>query len=104
MSNMPNRPSVTFYDLYSRHEVTAGEIHDFIEFWHHEYEGDLELREYLGMTRNQYSYWVSHNELVPAALADWWERLLQMDRDRATIKQQKRSERAGRRWRWLPRM
>lgn len=38
-------------------EVTLDNIHDLIEEWH-ESDSDKELHEYLGMSFEEYAYWV----------------------------------------------
>lgn len=53
----------TFYELYSQGKITEENIGDYIEQWH---TGDSELTiyEFLGLTQDQYRYWVETGELV----------------------------------------
>ena len=50
--------SKRFIDLALNGEVLADEIDDFVEAWHMSDSGE-ELHDYLGMTWQEYSLWVS---------------------------------------------
>ena len=46
----------------SKTTVTKENIHDLIEKWH-ESDSEKTLHEYLGLTFEQYAYWVKTDEL-----------------------------------------
>lgn len=46
-----------------RGEVMADEIEDFVGYWH-DSESDEELHDFLGLTWEEYSLWVSDPEYV----------------------------------------
>lgn len=55
-----------FFALYTKGQVTADQVHDFIEIWHE--SGDEEQRslsEYLGMTEEEYSLWLMDDRTLP---------------------------------------
>lgn len=59
-----------FFDLYSRGEVTAEQIDDFISQWHHAPESDpRSLAEYLGMTDEEYAVSVMDPAALPQIVA-----------------------------------
>ena len=61
----------SFIDLYSRGEVSADDIDDFVDRWHDAQEPwaqDLELHEYLGMTHEEYEVWLCDPLALPAIL------------------------------------
>jgi len=47
----------TFIDKCVRREIQLDRINDYIDYWQHE-EIDIQLDEYLGMTKDEYSRWV----------------------------------------------
>ena len=52
----------TFMELYAEKKVSINEIDDFIDRWHKSDE-DIELYEFLGLSRKDYSVWISKGEL-----------------------------------------
>lgn len=52
----------TFKEAYLAGEVSAEDIHDYVEYWHN-HETDNELHEFLGMTPKEYSKWAFEDEL-----------------------------------------
>lgn len=65
-----SKPSRTdsFVDLCVRGEALVEEIDDFVERWH---EGDEAgpLRQFLGMTAEEYNEWVVHPDVLPLIVA-----------------------------------
>lgn len=53
-----SKSSQSFLQLALRGEVLPDELDDFIECWHTS-ASDLELREYLGFSRDEYALWIS---------------------------------------------
>jgi hypothetical protein len=59
-----------FFDLYSRDEVTAEQIDDFVGRWHDAADGEgRSLSEYLGMTEEEYGVWLMDPETLPVIRA-----------------------------------
>jgi len=61
----------SFFDLHSRGEVVPDDIHDFIGRWHEDQEPwarDMPLREYLGLTRDEYEVWLYDPFSLPSIL------------------------------------
>ncbi len=56
-------PRDTFADLYRRGKVNESDIDDFIEGWHSGDGSDLELHDYLGLTKEQYRSYVVDGKL-----------------------------------------
>lgn len=55
----------TFFDLYAEGNALAVEIDDYIDKWHDSSdEVDCELHEYLGLTEEEYSAFMSDDEEV----------------------------------------
>jgi hypothetical protein len=50
-------PRRTFFDLFSRGEVSADQIDDYIEAWHEGAGKEASLHEYLGLTWPEYQQW-----------------------------------------------
>lgn len=48
-------------------EAQPQDIDDFIELWHQN-PGGQSLHEYLGMTRNEYAFWVANAAILPTLL------------------------------------
>ncbi|ANA86432.1 hypothetical protein BH762_gp087 [Gordonia phage OneUp] len=97
----PNEPAVTFYELQCRGEVEGDDINEFIAFWHTEYPGTLELHEYLGLTVDQYSYWVAHDVVVPPGIAAWWVACREATEERAMREARENRARKRNWWRRL---
>ncbi len=60
-----------FFDLYSRGEAVADEIHDFIGRWHDDqapWARDMPLHDYLGLTRDEYEVWLYDPFALPCIL------------------------------------
>ncbi|QBP33306.1 hypothetical protein SEA_BRUTONGASTER_91 [Gordonia phage BrutonGaster] len=93
----PNEPAVTYYELQCRGEVEGDDINEFIAFWHTEYPGTLELHEYLGLTVDQYSYWVAHDVVVPPGIAAWWVAYREATEERA-MREARESRARKRNW------
>jgi hypothetical protein len=51
---------MNFVELYLIRQVTANDIHDFIDMWHEDITIRCELHDYLGFDWNEYVEWV-HN-------------------------------------------
>jgi hypothetical protein len=51
-----------------RGEVMSDEVEDFAERWHNS-PSDIEIYEYLGMTWEEYSLWVSHPDYIDLIIA-----------------------------------
>jgi hypothetical protein len=64
MSDQPRR----FLDMAMNGEVLADEIDDFVSKWHAS-DGGEELHEFLGMTWQEYSLWVTSPEYLSLILA-----------------------------------
>lgn len=66
---MSNSPS--FMHMALRGQVMSDEIEDFIEEWH-DSDSAVELHEYLGMTWDEYSLWVSEPDFIDLIIAARW--------------------------------
>lgn len=53
---------MTFMELYLAGKVSLDDIEDFIDAWHFS-DSNKELHEYLGMTMEQYSSWLTSGHL-----------------------------------------
>jgi hypothetical protein len=61
--------TASFFDLYGQGQVSADEIHTFVDTWHA--SGDAEdspLSEFLGMTQDEYAVWVMDARSLPLIL------------------------------------
>ncbi len=61
----------SFFDLYSRGEVSPNDVDDFVDRWHDDQEPwarDLGLHEYLGMTHEEYEVWLCDPLALPSIL------------------------------------
>jgi hypothetical protein len=54
----------TFMDRYLADEVEPEAIDDFVTEWH-QGPSPLRLSEYLGMTDEEYAYWLLHPDALP---------------------------------------
>lgn len=63
---MSNTPS--FMQLALHGDVMSDEIEDFVEIWH-ESEIGVEIFEFLGMSWEEYSLWVSHPDYIDLIIA-----------------------------------
>ena len=62
----------SFFDLYSRGDVSADDIDDFVGRWHDSQElwaRDMSLEDYLGLGHDEYQVWVYDPEALPSILA-----------------------------------
>lgn len=58
----------SFIELALCGEVLADEIDDFVEAWHKS-ESNLEIQEFLGMSIEEYSLWVSDPDSIATILS-----------------------------------
>lgn len=60
----------TFFDLYSRGDVSADRINDFIAAWHAS-DGNEQrsLAAYLGLTDEEYGVWLMDTDALPQILS-----------------------------------
>jgi hypothetical protein len=61
----------TFFDLYSRGQALPDDIDDFVDKWHEEADPQarsLPLHEYLGLTLDEYEFWVHDPDVLPQVL------------------------------------
>lgn len=58
----------SFLSLALRGEVLSDEIEDFVEAWH-ESDSLMDIHDYLGMTFDEYSLWVSDPDAIDTILA-----------------------------------
>jgi len=56
------KEALTFYEKYHQGKETEESIDDYIDEWH-EGDSELPLHEYLGMTLEQYSFWVKTTKI-----------------------------------------
>lgn len=63
MSETPN-----FMQMALRGDVMSDEIEDFVEEWHGS-DSNVEVYEYLGLTWEEYSLWVSHPDYIDLVIA-----------------------------------
>ncbi|HEY1932315.1 MAG TPA: hypothetical protein VGG99_09910 [Acetobacteraceae bacterium] len=60
----------TFLDLYSRGEVAADRISDFIGEWHESDDTEeRSLAAYLGLTDEEYDVWLMDTDTLPVLLS-----------------------------------
>ena len=60
----------TFFDLYSRGDVSAGRINDFIAAWHASDDDEQRsLAAYLGLTDDEYDVWLMDTDALPQILS-----------------------------------
>ena len=73
-----NNKEITFVEMVKNGQCSIDEIDDYIDKWHDEYNGNLKLHEYLGMTDDEYNQWLTnpsslktmfHRELTPVCVA-----------------------------------
>lgn len=55
----------TFVEKFQRGECSEDDISKYIEKWHAEYNGPMELHEFLGMTEKQYEKWLVDSDCLP---------------------------------------
>ncbi len=60
---------MTFMEKCLAGEVDLDEIGDFVGAWHEGASPGLELREFLGMTKDEYALWVEQPQFLPAIVA-----------------------------------
>lgn len=60
--------SKTFIDQCLSGDVLPSEIDDFVDRWHEHDTGVSSLHDYLGMTWEEYSYWVEKPTSLPYIL------------------------------------
>ena len=60
--------SPVFIEMAVRGDVLPDEIDDFVDFWH-DSESTAELHEFLGLTWEEYSLWVSNPEYMDLIIA-----------------------------------
>ncbi len=61
----------SFFDLYSRGQVSPDDVDDFVGRWHDDQEPwsrDLALHEYLGVTHEEYQVWLCDPFVLPDIL------------------------------------
>lgn len=62
--------TASFLELYRDGQVTAQQIHDFIEDWHVSDDSEQRsLAEFLGMTDDEYTVWMASRAALPAIIA-----------------------------------
>lgn len=49
---------MNFVEMVKKGLCSIDEIDNYIDKWHDEYTGNLELYEFLGMTENEYEQWL----------------------------------------------
>jgi hypothetical protein len=65
--------AVPFFDLFSRGEVGADEINDYVDRWHEGADGYAQvmtLHDYLGLTKAEYDRWVQAPSSLPGILLE----------------------------------
>jgi hypothetical protein len=58
----------TFIELALNGEALPDEIDDFVDAWHED-SGEEELDEFLGMTPEEYSLWITNPDFIEIILA-----------------------------------
>jgi hypothetical protein len=61
----------SFFDLYSRGDVSADDIDDFVGRWHDNQElwaRDMSVEDYLGLRHDEYQVWVYDPEALRSIL------------------------------------
>jgi len=59
----------TFFDLYSRGEIPAGRIGDFVSEWHASDDSEQRsLAAFLGLTDEEYDIWLMDTRTLPQIL------------------------------------
>lgn len=53
---------MTFVDKVKKGLCSIDDIDDYIDKWHDEYQGNLKLYEYLGMTEDEYEKWLTNSD------------------------------------------
>lgn len=62
--------TASFFDLYSRGDVSEDAIDDFVGAWHDAGEAnDRSVSEFLGLTEDEYAVWVMDARSLPLILA-----------------------------------
>ncbi len=64
MSKYPDN----FIDLVLEGEALPEEIDDFVDKWH-EGEGEVPLAHFLGLSQEEYSFWVLYPQAIPLIVA-----------------------------------
>ncbi len=59
-----NQQQATFFDSYLSGEVLAEDIDDYVDRWHSE-SGKQQIYDFLGLSRDEYSLWLRHPDLLP---------------------------------------
>ena len=60
----------TFFDLYSRGDVSADRVNDFIAAWHASDDNEQRsLAAYLGLTDEEYDVWLMDTDALPQVLS-----------------------------------
>ena len=71
MSEVSADQPPTYFDLYSRGEVGADQIDDYVGAWHDSHETwarQVPLHEFLGFTWPEYQVWVCDADSLPVIL------------------------------------
>ena len=55
-----NNEEMTFVEKVKKGLCSIDDIDDYIDKWHDEYQGNLKLYEYLGMTEDEYEKWLTN--------------------------------------------
>ena len=62
--------SPPFIELYATGQVTAEDIHDFIDAWHDSDANETRpLAQFLGMTEDEYTVWLASRKILPSIVA-----------------------------------
>lgn len=56
--------NLAFLELCEAGILDVSQIDDVTEYWHENYEGNLSLREFLGMSTEQYSKWLADENFL----------------------------------------
>ncbi|MEW6237245.1 MAG: hypothetical protein AB1656_17820 [Candidatus Omnitrophota bacterium] len=62
---MSNNLSETFIEKCLKGSALLDEIDDYIDAWREDESGEEELYEFLGMTKEEYSLWVTDPDVLP---------------------------------------
>jgi hypothetical protein len=70
MSSSQVRPRLpTFFELYSQGHATPDQIDDFVDQWHGGDGQQQAIHEYLGLSLEQYDFWMRAPDALPKVLA-----------------------------------
>ena len=70
MSSSQVRPRLpTFFDLYSQGRATPDPIDDFVDQWHGGDGQQQAIHEYLGLSLEEYDFWMRVPDALPKVLA-----------------------------------